>query len=152
MSWQTILTDAGVAVAVIGLIGLLAKALIDFHASRPAVEKIKVETFSDVAEQLDRLEEKVIKLRADNDKLREEIDRLHGRVEALEQQLREKENELVAEQGNIEILKQQFDELKTFVRGLLAELDTKGVEYTKPPAHLLETNPRIQAINKKAGA
>lgn len=149
MNWQTFLTDAGVVVAIIGLIGLLAKALIDFHASRPAAEKISVETFADVTKELDRLEKKVIALRDDNEKLHEDNDALHKRIDALEEQLEIKNSEIKRKQDDIEVLKQQFNELKSFVRNLLQELDAKGVEYTKPPKRLLDTDPSIPAVIKK---
>lgn len=141
MNWHSILTDVGVIVALLGFLGLLAKALIDFHASRPAAEKISVETFADVTKELDRLEDKIIKLRADNDVLRD-------RVDALEHQLKLKDAELVTEQENIEILQRQLDELKIFVRSLLSDLDARGIEHSKPSEHLLKTNPRIPPVKK----
>lgn len=121
MSLQTFLTDAGVAVAVIGLIGVLVKVLVDFHASRPAAEKISVETFADLREQIEKMEQKIIDLR--------------DRVEALELETNEKDR--------------QINALKTAFKALLKWLEDNGVQgYPKPPADILETDPRIKAIRK----
>lgn len=155
INWQSLLTDAGVTVALIGLIGLLAKALIDFHASRPNTEKINTETFEKVTQQLDRLEGKVAKYREDNDKLYEANEALERRVEALEEQLNAKEVTIKQKDISISLLQEQVNKLDTrlnsvlvYLSGLLKELNERGIQYTPPEPGLLDTNPRMKPIRK----
>lgn len=146
MTLHQILTDAGVTVAIIGFIGLLIKALIDFHASRPAAGKISVETWADVTKELDRLEAKTIAQRID-------IDELHKRIDALEEQLSAKDDSIKQKDSDIAHLQTQVNKLETrlaevliYLSGLCNELNDKGVQYTPPRKGLLDTDPRIKAV------
>lgn len=109
-----------VASAVGGAIAWLIKLHTDRRKDNAELGKIDIESWKLLREQVGEMEEKIVQLR--------------DRVEVLEA---EKDETL-----------KKFNELKAWVRGLLRQLDTAGVQYTPPPPGLLDTDPRIPKVGK----
>lgn len=95
---------------------------------------IRMDTVDKMAEQLDRLETKIIALRTDNDELRARIEILEGQVDVKDATIRK--------------LDARLTKIIVYLNGLLRELNERGIQYTPPEKGLLDTDPNIKAVGK----